>query len=173
MDAIMYANILGYGNDYSVFEDGKIWSNKGFRFMKQQKQQKKNGKFYVYVKLSNKGKVTKHYIHRVVATAFIPNPEDKPTVNHKDGNSENNSVDNLEWCTMKEQVDHAWETGLTDTSGSKCSTSKLTQEQVEAIHAMKAAGVYQVNIAEIFNIGTSQVSRILNNQSWHRKEIAE
>lgn len=51
-------------------------------------------------------------IHKLVAILFIPNPDNKPQINHKDGNKLNNHIDNLEWVTAKENTNHAWRTGL-------------------------------------------------------------
>lgn len=62
---------------------------------------------YKKVHLFNKGKEKMLFIHRLVAIAFIPNPENKPTVNHIDGNTSNSNVNNLEWATMKEQLIHS------------------------------------------------------------------
>jgi hypothetical protein len=68
---------------------------------------------YVYqVDLSVGGRRKKFQVHRLVAIAFIPNPEDKPQVNHIDGNPLNNDVANLEWATSKENMNHARDTGL-------------------------------------------------------------
>jgi hypothetical protein len=168
MGVLRYARVAGY--DYDVFEDGAVWSVKGFKFMKPQRQRKKNGnKYYLYVRLSKDGKVKKHYIHRLVAEAFVPNPDNKPTVNHKDGNTENNVHTNLEWSTMQEQVDHAWQAGLTDSAGEKCVTSKLTAAQVIEIRALHSAGESQAQLARTFGIGTSQVNRIIKGQSWHKE----
>ncbi len=67
---------------------------------------------YLQVSLRKNSKVYTKLVHRLVASAFIPNPEGKTQVNHIDGDKTNNKVDNLEWCTAKENIQHAWNTGL-------------------------------------------------------------
>lgn len=56
---------------------------------------------YLFVNLNKNGKTKEFYVHRLVADAFIPNPNNFPIINHKDENAKNNSADNLEWCTQK------------------------------------------------------------------------
>ncbi|MEI3530091.1 MAG: NUMOD4 domain-containing protein [Bacilli bacterium] len=70
------------------------------------------GNNYFRTRLSKNGKVSDFLVHRLVAQTFIPNPENKPQVNHKDGNKLNNCVDNLEWATGSENIQHAYDTGL-------------------------------------------------------------
>ncbi len=73
---------------------------------------RENGKGYLRVHLSVNGRIKDYYIHRLVADAFIHNPENLPEVNHKDGDKGNNHIDNLEWCTRSENIRHAFDNGL-------------------------------------------------------------
>ena len=67
---------------------------------------------YWAVRIQTNEKWKTHNIHRLVALAFLSNPDNKPQVNHKDGNKLNNKADNLEWVTAKENTQHAWDTGF-------------------------------------------------------------
>jgi hypothetical protein len=91
--------------NYYITEDGKLFSR-----TKQMKPYE--GDRYQKCVLKINGKPTMKYIHRLVAEAFIPNPDNKPEVNHKDGNKLNNNVSNLEWATLSENRLHAYKTGL-------------------------------------------------------------
>lgn len=73
-------------------------------------------KRYATTSLTINGKQKHFYVHRLVGQAFIPNLLNKPQINHIDGNTNNNNVENLEWCTSKENMKHAVETGLIDYS---------------------------------------------------------
>ena len=112
------------------------------------------------------GKIKK--VHRLVAELFIPNPNNLPQVNHKDGNKTNNNVDNLEWCTNQENQIHARDHGLTPT-GQKCSFSKLTQDQVDFIKfnfAQENPQYNTVQLAVMFGVDRTTISRIKNNNRW-------
>ena len=75
---------------------------------------KPNQKGYLRVCFSIGGKKRYYRVHRLVAQAFIPNPDNKPQINHKDGNKLNNNVSNLEWVTNQENCEHAQRNGLTN-----------------------------------------------------------
>lgn len=69
-----------------------------------------NGYLQFNLMKNKKRKIT--LLHRIIANSFIPNLENKPCVNHKDGNKLNNNIDNLEWCTYQENAIHAWKNSL-------------------------------------------------------------
>lgn len=104
--------IEGYEGLYEVSNLGRV---KSFAIpaMKQGKILKPNKKSngYMRIILCKNGVHKFVYIHRLVAEAFVPNPENKPCVNHIDNERANNHADNLEWCTQKENVRHAAKQG--------------------------------------------------------------
>ena len=88
-------DIKNYEGLYAITEDGRVWSYRLSKFMKTWD----NGAGYLKVRLKKDGKMAIHYIHRLVAEAYIPNPNNYPAVNHKDEDKSNNTVSNLEWCS--------------------------------------------------------------------------
>lgn len=103
-------------------------------------------------------------IHRLVAEAFLPNPLNKPQINHIDGNPLNNNVSNLEWCTASENLFHAFRSGLKKpTSGGINGMRVLNDEQVlEIFNSDKK----QKELCEKFNVSTSAISLIKTGRNW-------
>lgn len=97
-------------DDYTVTEGGDILSNKRREQRKLKPDLNKEG--YLRVVLSSNGETFRYSIHRLVAIHFIQNPENKPFVNHIDGNKQNNNVENLEWCDCSENTKHAFDNML-------------------------------------------------------------
>lgn len=95
--------------NYSINEFGEVRNDLTGR-LKTAYINKQNG--YLYVDLYRENKSTKHSIHRLLAEAFIPNPLNKPTVDHKDGNRKNNSLSNLRWADYSEQNSRFHEIGV-------------------------------------------------------------
>lgn len=93
---------------YGVTKDGRVYSYHNNMFMKTPCM--KSG--YPEVKLNENGKRTVRAVHRLIAVTFIPNPLNKREVNHINGDKIDNSVENLEWVTPKENINHAFNTGL-------------------------------------------------------------
>lgn len=101
------------GIDYIVSSDGKVYSTKNCGRAKyhQEIKQRKNADGYMQITVGSSNNRTQCRVHRIVAEAFIPNPNKLPEVNHKDCNRENNSVDNLEWCTHDYNVQYSIDSG--------------------------------------------------------------
>ena len=128
-----------------------------------------DGNGYFRTNLAKNGVNRTVKVHRIVAEAFIPNPENKPTVNHKDGNKQNNNADNLEWATLSEQQIHAYGNGLNSNSCELNPGHKLTLSQVEWIkeHYIKRDKTFGViALAKRFNVHRKTIGRIVNGQSW-------
>lgn len=122
----IWKDVVGYEGIYEVSDTGQVRTHKnkttnserhGVRHWKQRVlKQKCNNNRDFRVALWKEKKSKDFLVHRLVAEAFIPNPELKRTVNHIDGNPKNNHVDNLEWASFKENNNHAFDNNLIKTS---------------------------------------------------------
>ena len=94
-------DIKGYEGLYAITEDGQVWSYRRNKYLKQ--QQARN---YLSIELHKDNNRKNYFIHRLVAETYIPNPHNLPEVNHIDENKYNNCVDNLEWVSHKDNMNH-------------------------------------------------------------------
>ena len=107
------------------------------------------------------------FVHRLVALEYIPNPGNKPQVNHKDGNKENNHYLNLEWVTQSENIKHAYNTGMmTGKKGVINGNSKLTKNEVDAIRSVDYSQITKTRVAKIYDIDRSHVYNIIQRKMW-------
>lgn len=122
---------------------------------------------YIEFCICNKSKVKYRRSHRLVAKAFIPNPENKEQVNHINGIKTDNRVENLEWVNCSENITHAFKIGLKTQRGSKNNGSKLTEEQVlEIKKLLKLGELSGYDIARKFNLHPQYVSLIKAGRRW-------
>jgi hypothetical protein len=107
-------------------------------------------------------------VHRLVAEAFIPNPNNYPQINHKDGNKQNNNVDNLEWCNNSVNQLHAFKNNL-NKGNFEHHNSKLTYDEVIYIKNNYQKGVFGFGIRSLankFNVCDSTIKQIISGKSY-------
>ena len=122
---------------------------------------------YHRVTLHSKGRKQREQVHRLVARAFIEGFEPGRHVNHKNGIKTDNRVENLEWCSARENVLHAWRMGLnTPNRGEQSGRSTLKDQDVRIISFLLSRGVQAAILAEAFGVTGANISSIKRGQSW-------
>lgn len=160
-----------YEGVYSVSCRGRVRRRKGTPGCRAGRiiRPKKDKAGYLLVNLCMDGKVVTRKVHRLVAEAFIPNPENKPTVNHKNGVKSDNRVENLEWCTPREQNLHAYKVlrrkvGIT--LGESHGRSTLTENDVRAIRRRLREGFSKTDIGKTFGVSRTVIRQIETGRTW-------
>lgn len=150
----MYKEI---GN-YIVYQDGRVFSKRRGIFLVPYP----DGHDYLMVRCP---KIMK--LHRLLAICFIPNPKGFPEINHKDGNKRNNDLLNLEWCTGKHNVQHAYKLGLMKPKfGIDNPASKIKYIDCLVIKEALATGHRGATIARYYRVNKSTIYRIKNDLTW-------
>lgn len=147
---------------YYITEDGKIYRNGREIFGWITK------KGYRQITIYFNGEKRKEYIHRIVGELYLDNPDNKPQINHKNGNKLDNRIENLEWVTNQENRTHALENGLHPV-GEDVTAHKLTEKEVLWIrnnYIPKHPEFGGIGLAEKFNVNSSCISKIINNTRW-------
>lgn len=138
-----------------VHKDGSI-------FINGRKSNYKPNK-YGYLRIRIKGKIYSQ--HRLIAEAFILNLENKPQINHKNGIKSDNRIENLEWCSPSENVQHAIINGLIK-RGEDHFLSKLKNKDIIEIFKLSEKGLTQRKIAKMFNVSQGTIFNILNKKKY-------
>ncbi len=146
-------------DDYDITQDGKIFNKKWGRYVKPQP----NGAGYLRVHIAGR----MYFVHRLVAEKYVPNPENKPQVNHKDGNHLNNNADNLEWVTNRENSLHALHSGLMWIE-ERHPMAKLTRDEVAYIKSHTEMS--PSDLAKMFNISCRTIKDIWRGKTWKTVE---
>lgn len=153
-------------SSYDIYDDGRCFSHKTNRFMTPQMSQK-----YPTYHLSLENKKRKVKIHRMVAETFLENPENKPFVNHVDGDTHNFHVSNLEWVTASENNLHAVRTGLRSVSD-QTPNYIPKKESVDWVPIFGYSNYIISNIGEIQNIRTRRILKpALNPRGYYEVSL--
>lgn len=154
--------VKNYESRYEVSNTGLVRSRKTGLL---RKPQSNHGYEIILLYVGKKPKG--FLVHRLVATAFIPNPGERSQVNHIDGNKRNNTVGNLEWVTIQENWEHAKKHGLSP-RGEKNAKAKLSEYQVKRMRLLKEVtpAIICKALGKMFGVSASAANYAANGTNW-------
>ena len=169
----MWKNIKGWEGLYEISDEGYVKSLQRRTLFKDGRIRifpqiisrggiTKTGYYYVTLRSNEEKRKERWFVHRLVAKHFIPNPENKPQVNHKDGNKLNPHFSNLEWSTNKENSVHAFRVGLT-----KPHTLKMSRELIDKMREeYNIGGISQRQLGEKYGLARTYINGIIAYKHW-------
>jgi hypothetical protein len=162
----IWKDVIGYEGLYQVSNLGNVKSL-GNKFSRKERLLKLSfqSKGYLTVVLQKDAKRKMVLVHRIVAEHFIHNVESKPQINHIDGNKTNNAIENLEWVSHRENLNHAIKNNLT-LKGEENRNSKLKDVDVIKIHSLLQKGTTTKELSETYNVSYSTIDSIRTNRYW-------
>jgi hypothetical protein len=174
--------VVGYEGYYEASSLGNVRRTEGIRsqgrgredcykyFPQRPLAMDKTRQGYLCASLCKNGRKKGYLVHRLVAIAFIPNPKNRPCVNHKDGVKTHNNIENLEWMTHAQNSKHAFDTGLSKNPvarGAEHGMSILTAEQVREIRTTYVPFVVSRRIlSERYGVSESTIKSIVEGKHW-------
>lgn len=171
-----WRDIPGYEGQYLVSSLGRIkslkWSGIYGKHPEGYIRKLRTDSFgYKYVNLKQNGKSKRMSVHRAVAMAFIPNPNNLPQVNHIDEIRDHNSVSNLEWCSVlyNQNYGHRKQKASASSTGEKNARSILTEEKVNEIRSSYIPGdknFCKRKLAEKYGVSYVTITKIVTGQLW-------
>lgn len=163
----IWKDIPGWERSYKISNTGIVKSLKRkFVLIDKILKHKIDRYGYQCVTLRSAPKSGYYTVHRLVALTFIPNIDNKLEINHIDGNKQNNKKENLEWCTNRENIDHAVQTGLSDFVGEKNPRATITENDVLRIKEFINFGLKTCSIRRLTGISDSKIQSIKDGKAW-------
>ncbi len=167
----VWKDIAGYEGIYQVSDAGRVRSvarvnSQGAKLKGKPRKLIKDHNGYCVVGLTRDAVMRYHKVHRIVAAAFIPNPDNLPQVNHTEGNKADNRACKLEWCTNQENIDHSLALGLRDPMGESNSRAKLSELDVVDIRWLKGWGMTISALAREYQVTRTNIRHIVTGRTW-------
>ncbi len=149
-----------HNNNYRVTKNGEVWSIRNYQYLSQFKD--RNG--YKRVALYTNGNRIQKFVHILVLETYYCDCPDNMESRHIDGDNQNNSLQNLEWCTPSVNRLDTWE--HSKRNGMKIGNSKLGQEDIRLIRYLHSKDFSKRFLSKRFSVHRSTISKIVNRKTW-------